>query len=135
VREVSADKAYSSVDNHEVLESLGVEAYIPFKENAVVNLKSPIWSRHLCYFLLNREKFLPHYHRRSNVETAFAMIKAKSAGRCCRVARSRRSTKCWASWSPLCCQVKAIFTADLAPVFWEDAAPVTAARALALVRP
>jgi len=80
VREVSADKAYSSVDNHEVLESLGVEAYIPFKENAVVNLKSPIWSRHLCDFLLNRDKFLPHYHRRSNVETAFSMIKAKFGG-------------------------------------------------------
>jgi hypothetical protein len=34
VREVSADKAYSSVDNHNVLESLGVEAFIPFKVNA-----------------------------------------------------------------------------------------------------
>ncbi|HEX2687871.1 MAG TPA: transposase [Kofleriaceae bacterium] len=77
VRELSADKAYSSVDNHEVLDRLQIAAYIPFKENAVVNPRSPIWSRHLCEFLLNQERFLTHYHRRSNVETTFAMIKAK----------------------------------------------------------
>jgi len=35
VREVSADKAYSSVENHNVLETFGVEAFIPFKVNAV----------------------------------------------------------------------------------------------------
>jgi hypothetical protein len=29
------------------------------------------------YFMHNREEFLAHYHKRSNVETAFSMIKAK----------------------------------------------------------
>ena len=43
VREVSADKAYSSVDNHNVLEAFSVEAFIPFKVNAVVNPKAPTW--------------------------------------------------------------------------------------------
>ena len=65
VRELSADKAYSTHDNHDVLESFDVAAYIPFKDNAVVNPKSPEWSRHLCEFLLHQERFLPHYHRRS----------------------------------------------------------------------
>ena len=37
----------------------------------------PMVTRHLCEFLLHQERFLPHYHRRSNVETVFAMIKAK----------------------------------------------------------
>ena len=50
VREVSADKAYSSVDNHDVLDSFSVEAFIPF---AVANSKAPVWSRHLCEFTLN----------------------------------------------------------------------------------
>ena len=36
-----------------------------------------MWSRHLCEFLLHQERFLEHYHRRSNVETTFSMIKAK----------------------------------------------------------
>ena len=123
VREVSADKAYASVDNHEVLESLGVAAYIPFKDNAVVNPKSPAWSRHLCEFLLNQDKFLPHYHRRSNVETAFAMIKAKFgaavASRLPVAQVNEVLAKCVAH--NLCCVVKAIFTAGLAPTFWPDA--------------
>ena len=29
------------------------------------------------YYMFNRDTFLKHYHKRSNAETAFAMIKAK----------------------------------------------------------
>ena len=29
------------------------------------------------YFMGNREKFLEYYHQRSNVETAYSMMKAK----------------------------------------------------------
>lgn len=57
--------------NHEVLVALNVE------DKAIVKTKSPAWSRHLSEFLLNQERFLPHYHYWSNVEAVFAMIKAK----------------------------------------------------------
>jgi transposase len=126
VREVSADKAYSSVRNHETLDGLGIAAFIPFKDNAVINPKSKAWSRNLCEFLLNQDKFLPHYHRRSNVESTFAMIKEKFGAS----VASRRPTaqvnetlcKCLAH--NLCCLVKAIFISGLVPTFWPDAAPV-----------
>jgi hypothetical protein len=130
VRELSADKAYSSVHNHDVLEEAGVAAYIPFKDNAVINPRAEAWSRNLCEFLLHQERFLPHYHRRSNVETVFAMIKAKFGGSV--LSRSPVAqvnevlAKCVAH--NLCCVVKAIFTAGLAPTFWSDAP-------LALVQP
>ena len=29
------------------------------------------------YFIYNREKFLKHYHKRSSVECAYSMLKAK----------------------------------------------------------
>jgi len=123
VREVSGDKAYSSVENHNVLESLGVEAFIPFKVNAVVNPKAPVWSRHLCEFTLNQERFLAHYHRRSNVETVFAMMKARFgaavASRLPTAQVNEVLAMCIAH--NLCCLVKAIFTTGLAPAFWQDA--------------
>jgi transposase len=123
VREVSADKAYSSVDNHDVLDSLNVEAFIPFKINAVVNPKAPVWSRHLVEFQLHQERFLASYHRRSNVETTFAMIKARfGASVASRLPTARANetlARCIAH--NLCCVVRAIFTAGLAPVFWQDA--------------
>lgn len=80
VRELSADRAYSSKDNFETLDRFGVEAFIPFKINATMNPKCETWSRHLGEFLFNQEKFLPHYHRRSNIESTMWMIKSKLGG-------------------------------------------------------
>jgi transposase len=123
VHEVSGDKAYSSVENHNVLEAFSVEVFIPFKVNAMANPKAPVWSRHLCEFTLNQERFLPHYHRRSNVETVFAMMKARFgasvASRLPTAQVNEVLAMCVAH--NLCCLVKAIFTAGLAPTFWQDA--------------
>ena len=33
-----------------------------------------------AFYQFKREEFLPHYHKRSNVETTFSMIKAKFGG-------------------------------------------------------
>ena len=104
------------------------ELRIPFAFDVmiVVNLKFPVWSRHLCEFLLHQERFLPHYHRRSNVETVFAMIKAKFGGSVLSrnpVAQINEVLAKCVSHN-LCCVVKAIFTAGLAPRFWSDA-PLT----------
>lgn len=36
-----------------------------------------MWSKMYHYFMFNHEEFLEHYHKRSNAETVFHMIKAK----------------------------------------------------------
>ena len=36
-----------------------------------------MWNKMYHYFMLNRDEFMEHYHQRSNVESAFNMIKAK----------------------------------------------------------
>ena len=134
VRELSADKAYSSVANHNVLDALSVEAFIPFKVNAVANPKAPVWSRHLCEFTLNQERFLASYHRRSNVETVFHMMKARfGASVASRLPTAQvNETLAMCVAHNLCCVVKAIFTAGLAPTFWTDAPAVLPAPAPAL---
>jgi transposase len=45
--------------------------------NTAVPKKNNVWAEMYHYFMYNREDFLAHYHKRSNVETAFSMIKAK----------------------------------------------------------
>ncbi len=78
INEVSADKAYSSRDNLEVVESLGGTAFIPFKSNTPGKQRgSSVWTKMYHYFLYNKDDFLAHYHKRSNVETTFHMIKSK----------------------------------------------------------
>ncbi|HZN08409.1 MAG TPA: hypothetical protein VFB65_16550, partial [Pyrinomonadaceae bacterium] len=39
--------------------------------------KSELWTRMYHFYALNRAEFLQHYHKRSNVETTFHMIKSK----------------------------------------------------------
>ncbi len=84
VSEVSADKAYLSKRNLAAVDQVGGEALIPFKSNSVVkNSAQPrdgLWERAFHYFHLNRAEFLARYHKRSNVETAFSMVKAKFGG-------------------------------------------------------
>ena len=78
INEVSADKAYSSRDNIEIVTKVGGTAYIPFKRNVTGKARgSMMWSKMWHYFEYNREDFMQHYHKRSNVETVFHMIKTK----------------------------------------------------------
>jgi transposase len=78
IEEVSGDKAYSSMENLETVKEHGGTAYIPFKSNATARARHPkTWKKMYHYFMYNREEFLQHYHKRSNSETVFHMIKAK----------------------------------------------------------
>ena len=75
MREVSADKAYSGRFNAQQIVKVGAEPLIPFKSNAKACQYSPLWTRLYHYFAFNREEFLSRYHKRSNVEATFSMIK------------------------------------------------------------
>ncbi len=74
--EVSADKAYLSDANLRYIEGHRTYPYIPFKSNTT-GQGSLMWRRLHAYFTLNEEAFNAHYHRRSNVETTFSMVKGK----------------------------------------------------------
>ncbi len=80
VKEASADKAYLSHKNLEAVEAVGGIPYVPFKSNTVEPEvgDSSAWAQMYHYFMGNREKFLEHYHQRSNVETAYSMIRPSS---------------------------------------------------------
>jgi transposase len=78
IEEVSADKAYSSRENHNIVDELGGEAFIPFTSNATGRAGgSPAWKKMYHKFQLESGEFGDHYHKRSNVETTFHMLKTK----------------------------------------------------------
>ena len=74
--EVSADKAYLSDANLRHIEQHGAYPYIPFKSNTT-GRGSAMWKRLHAYFTLNETAWKDHYHKRSNVETTFSMVKGK----------------------------------------------------------
>jgi transposase len=78
INEVSADMAYSSRRNLQLVANEGSKAYIPFKKNATGRSRgSTLWSKMYHYFQINRDDFMEHYHKRSNIEATNAAIKRK----------------------------------------------------------
>ncbi len=78
IKEVSADKAYSSRDNLQAVWNLGGIPYIPFKIVSTGKSRgSMAWRKMYLYYQLHREKFMERYHQRSNVESTFSMLKRK----------------------------------------------------------
>jgi transposase len=76
VAEISGDKGYSSRSILEIIAATGALPYISFKDNASAK-GGGTWSKMFGYFQFRREDFLAHYHKRSNVESTFSMIKRK----------------------------------------------------------
>jgi transposase len=76
IGEVSANKGYSLVENHEVIAECGGTPFIAFKWVATA-YSGGLWAQMFHYFSFRRDDFLRHYHRRRNVESTFSMIKAK----------------------------------------------------------
>jgi len=78
IREVSADKAYSSRRNLAIAASLGAIPFIPFREGSTSKPRGcQIWSTMKKFYDENRDYFMLHYHKRSNAETVFSMMKKK----------------------------------------------------------
>jgi hypothetical protein len=77
--EVTADKAYASMKNYAAVAAHGGEAYIPFKSGMTGHGRnaSPLWQKMWGLYTYEREEFLAHYHRRSNMESTVSMIKGK----------------------------------------------------------
>lgn len=78
VREVSADLGYSSHKNLQIVSELGGIPFIPFKKNTKKNPRGcRIWKSMFEYFYNHKEDFLKHYHKRSQAESGFSMIKRR----------------------------------------------------------
>lgn len=126
--EVSADKAYLGGANMQTILRHGAIPYIPFKSNSVAQSgktpKSTLWTRMYHFYSYNQERFMQSYHKRSNVETTFHMIKSKFGDSL----RSKTKTAqinealCKVLCHNICCLIQSMFELGLKPKFWAEAA-------------
>jgi transposase len=118
VREVSGDKGYSSLDNHEAIAEIGATPYIAFKSNAT-GAVGGAFQKMFHFYSFKRDEFLMAYHKRSNVETTFSMIKAKFSGHI----RSKSETAqinealCKVLCHNICCLIQSMFEFGIEPNF------------------
>jgi transposase len=125
INEVSANKAYSDRRNLQIAQAVGGVAYIPFKSNSTGmgdnhHKFDGLWNRMRHFYNFNRDTFLTHYHKRSNVETAFSMIKGKfgSSVRAKTPTAQVNEVLCKVLCHNICVLIQSIYELDLAPTFW-----------------
>lgn len=76
VKELSADKAYASVENFKAIDKHNVTPYVAFKAHHT-GTAGGLFRKAYHFFCYQHETFLAHYHKRSNIESTVMMIKAK----------------------------------------------------------
>jgi hypothetical protein len=140
MQEVSADKAYLSADNLQAVVDHSAMPYIPFKVNSASEFgqgkrrshakkknwerKSALWRQMYHYYEFNQTWFMRQYHKRSNVETTFHMIKSKFGDSL----RSKTKTAqinealCKVLCHNICVLVQSMWELNIKPEFWSDAA-------------
>jgi transposase len=121
ISEVSADKAYASVENFEAVAGCGGQAFIAFKSNTT-GAVGGLFEKAFHYFQFNRDEYLTHYHKRSNVESTFSAIKRKfgdSVMSKTDVAMANEAL-CKILCHNLTCLIQEQETLGISPVFWKD---------------
>lgn len=116
-----------SVDAEVILDQrrdVGAVPFIPFKSNTQPDRGSDLWSKMFFYYNFKREEFLAHYHKRSNVESVFQMIKSKFGERL----KSKTTTAqvnealCKVLCHNLCVVIQSMYELNITPEFMSEAA-------------
>lgn len=121
--EVSADKGYASVKNYKAIQRHGATPYIAFK-SIHTGRSEGLWKKMFHYYQYRREEFLSHYHKRSNVESTFSMIKAKFRDH----VRSKSDVAmvnevlCKIICHNICCLIQESHELGIASEFWDTRA-------------
>jgi transposase len=121
IKEVSGDKAYSRRENVEAVCALDAFPAIAFKSNATGGVGGA-FERLFYYYSCHREEFLKSYHKRSNVESTFSMVKAKfgDAVRSKTETAMKNEVLCKLLCHNICCVIGSQIELGIEPVFWSD---------------
>ncbi len=81
---------------------------------------SAIWDRMFHFYSFNQQRFMECYHKRSNVETTFSMIKSKFSDRLRSKTRTAQINEalCKVLAHNLCCVIQSIYELGIEPTFW-----------------
>jgi transposase len=121
VDEISADAGYLSYDNMNVAVTRGATPFIAFKSNTNAK-QGGTFEKMFHYYNLNREEYMSHYHKRSNVESTMSMIKAKfgDAIRSKTDVAMTNEALCKILCHNICCLIQSIHELGITATFWKN---------------
>lgn len=136
IGEVSADKAYGSLENFEEVANMGAQAFIAFKSNAT-GAVGGAFEKAFHFFQFKQDEYQQHYHKRSNVESTFSAIKRKfgdSVRSKCDFAMVNEAL-CKILCNNICCLIQEQCELGIEPIFWQNEERETNANPILLQLP
>ncbi len=124
LNEVSADKGYGSLKNYKAIQYHGATPYIAFK-SIHTGRGGGLWAKMFHMFQFKQAEFAAHYHKRSNVESTFSMIKAKFRDH----VRSKTDVAmvnevlCKILCHNICCLIQESYELGISTAFWAETSP------------
>ena len=124
LNEVSADKGYGSLKNYKAIQYHGATPYIAFK-SIHTGRGGGLWAKMFHMLQFKPRTFLAHYHKRSNVESVFSMIKAKFRDH----VRSKTDVAmvnevlCKILCHNICCLIQESHELGISTAFWAETSP------------
>ena len=124
IGEISADKAYASLENFEEVADCGGTAFIAFKSSHTGAIGG-MFEKAFHYFQYKQDEYMAHYHKRSNVESTFSAIKRKfgDAVRSKKDASAVNEVYCKLLAHNICCLIQEQCELGIEPIFWPEYAP------------
>jgi len=126
MRQVSADRGYLSGDNMQAAVDNHAMPYIAFKSTNTGKgpKSSDLFKRMYHFYAYNSEQFMQNYHKRSNVESTFHMIKSKFGDSLRSKTRTAQINEalCKVLCHNICCLIQSMFELNLKPKFWKEVA-------------
>lgn len=127
-REVSGDTEFGSFTNYNAIESAGAVPFIPFKSihTGKGDKSCSLWAQMFHYFSFRQAEFMQHYHKRSNVESTFSMIKAKFRDhvRSKTDVAMRNEALCKILCHNICVLIQEMYELGIEPTFWTESSLV-----------
>jgi transposase len=121
IDEMSADKAYASLENFEEVAACGGQGFIAFKAGTTGGVGG-LFEKAFHFFQFNQKEYMNRYHKRSNVESTFSAIKRKFGDS----VQSKTDTAmvnevlCKLLCHNITCLIQEQETLGIVPVFWKD---------------
>jgi len=124
LNEVSADKGYGSLKNYKAIQYHGATPYIAFK-SIHTGRGEGLWSRMYHLYQFNRAEYLSHYHKRSNMESTFSMIKARFRDhvRSKTDVAMKNEVLCKIICHNICCLIQESHELGIDTTFWAETSP------------
>jgi hypothetical protein len=118
---VYGDAAYAGNPNYEAVEAIGAKLFTTFRSTTTGDVGGS-FAKAFHYFQFQKEEYLAHYHKRSNIESTVSMVKRKFGDAVKAKNELAQKNEVYAKFVAhnICVLISEMYTLGINPIFGVD---------------